>query len=146
MQRKRSAGDYFRRAQQGGASGGFDFDVDGDLGDLFGNIFHQRSRRQPAKRKGDDIDYAVEVTLEEAANGTVRMLSMQVPEACAVCSGTGRIAGATCHTCQGLGSIIETKRLEVKSQPVFRRARAFESAAKVSRAATGAPMATCFLS
>jgi DnaJ-class molecular chaperone len=113
MQRQQSAGDYFRRTQRGSGDAGFDFDSE-DLGDMFGNIFRQRPRRQPAKRKGEDIDYGVELTLEEAARGTTRMLSMQVPETCKVCGGTGQVAGATCHVCQGLGSTIETKRIEVK--------------------------------
>jgi molecular chaperone DnaJ len=112
MQRQQSAGDVFRRSQRG--SGGSSFDVDSDLGDIFGSIFHQRPRRQNAKRKGEDIDYAVEVTLEEAGQGTARTLQMQVPETCTVCGGTGQVAGATCHVCQGLGSTIELKRIEVK--------------------------------
>src|SRR5437868_4203712 len=95
MQRQQSAGDYFRRAQRGSApQGDYQFDTDADLGDIFGSIFRQRPRRQPAKRKGEDIDYAVDLTLEEAANGTTRTLSMQVPETCKTCGGTGQIAGA----------------------------------------------------
>jgi molecular chaperone DnaJ len=113
MQRQQSAGDYFRRAQRPAGDTGFDFGAD-DLGDVFGNIFRQRPRRQPAKRKGEDFDYPIDLTLDEAAAGTTRMLSMQVPEACSVCGGTGQVAGATCHVCQGLGSSIETKRIEVK--------------------------------
>jgi len=116
MQRQHTAGDFFRRSQRSsaGPSGVPGFDVDGDLGDIFGGIFHQRPRRQPAKRKGEDIDYPLEVTLEEATQGTARTLQMQVPEQCAVCGGTGQVAGATCHVCQGLGSTIGLKRLEVK--------------------------------
>jgi molecular chaperone DnaJ len=116
MQRKQSSGDFFRRSQGAGArqTGGFDFDTDQDLGDVFGNIFRQRARRQPVKRKGEDIDYPIEVTLDEATHGTTRTLQMQVPETCSTCGGTGQVAGATCHVCQGLGSKIETKRIEVK--------------------------------
>jgi DnaJ-class molecular chaperone len=117
MQRQQSAGDYFRRAQQsrGGAEYHFDSDGDiGDLGDIFGSMFRQRPRRQAVKRKGEDIDYPLDVTLEEAGNGTTRTLSMQVPETCSTCGGTGQVAGATCHVCQGLGSRIETKRIEVR--------------------------------
>src|SRR5579875_1545232 len=114
MQRQQSAGDFFHRAQTNRSGGDFHYDTDDDFGDLFGNIFRQRPRRQPAKRTGEDIDYPLDVTLEEAANGTTRTLSMQVPETCPTCGGTGQVAGATCHVCQGLGSKIETKRIEVK--------------------------------
>jgi DnaJ-class molecular chaperone len=116
MQRQGSAGDFFRRAGQkaGTATGGgapFDFDI-GDLGDLFGSF--RGRRREPAKRKGEDIDYAMEISLEEAAHGTTRTLQMQVPETCKVCQGTGQVAGAVCSNCQGLGSTIELRRIEVK--------------------------------
>jgi DnaJ-class molecular chaperone len=115
MQRQQSAGDFFHRAQQGRTGNAdYNFDTDADLGDIFGNIFRQRPRRQPAKRKGEDIEYPLDVTLEEAGNGTMRTLSMQVPETCTTCGGTGQVAGATCHVCQGLGSTIGTKRIEVK--------------------------------
>jgi len=114
MQRKQTAGDFFRRSQRGPSDPAGGFDTDADLGDIFGNIFRQRPRRQPLRRKGEDIDYPVEVTLEEATNGTLRTLQMQVPETCTVCGGTGRISGATCHVCEGLGSTIEQKRIEVK--------------------------------
>src|SRR3984957_2158292 len=68
MQRKQSSGDFFRRSQGGGAqsSNDFDFGSGEDFGDIFGNIFRQRAHRQPAKRKGEDIDYPMEVTLDEA--------------------------------------------------------------------------------
>jgi DnaJ-class molecular chaperone len=114
MQRQQSTGDYFRRSQRTSSAPEGDFGFDGDLGDIFGNLFRQRGRRQPAQRKGQDIDYPLEVTLEEAANGTTRMLQMQVPETCSACGGTGQVAGAVCHVCEGLGSKIELKRIEVK--------------------------------
>jgi molecular chaperone DnaJ len=117
MQRRQSAGDYFRRAgTAGGPTGSQDFDVGdlSDLGDIFGGIFRGRSRRQSLKRKGEDLEYPIEITLEEAFSGTTRTIQMQVPETCATCGGTGQVAGATCHACQGLGSTIEMKRLEVK--------------------------------
>lgn len=117
-QRQGSAGDFFRRAgQRAGASTGtggapFDFDI-GDIGDLFGGAFRGRTRQAPAKRKGEDIDYPMDVTLEEAAHGTTRTLQMQVPETCKICQGTGQVAGVTCTNCQGLGSTIGMKRFEV---------------------------------
>ena len=64
---------------------GFQFDQD-DLGDLFGGIFGRNRTggfsRQARPRRGRDIDHPVEVTLEEAYNGSNRILSMQSREAC----------------------------------------------------------------
>ena len=39
---------------------------------------------------------------------------MQSQEACATCGGSGQIAGAVCHVCQGAGALVRPKRIEVK--------------------------------
>ena len=144
MQRQQSSGDYFRRAQHGTSDAGFDFGTD-DLGDMFGSMFRQRPRRQPAKRKGEDIDYAVDLTLDEAVRGTTRMLSMQVPETCAVCGGTGQVAGAVCHVCQGLGSTIETKRIEVKIPAGVQEGSRVRIAGKGQPGSNGGPNGDLYL-
>ena len=101
----------------GGGSQGYSFET-GDLEDLFGGLFGGgRSGgfgRQPRSRKGKDIEHAVEVTLEEAYQGTNRVLSMQTREACPSCGGSGHIANAVCSACMGSGMISGMKRLEVK--------------------------------
>ena len=60
------------------------------------------------------MEYATEVTLEEAFHGATRRIGLQVEEACATCGGSGQIAGAVCHVCQGAGAVLQPKRLEVK--------------------------------
>jgi DnaJ-class molecular chaperone len=122
MQRERaSAGQWYRTTQQsraggtpsGGAGGGSrtpDFDL-GDLGDIFGNIFRQR---QPAARKGEDIDYPLDVSLEEAFQGTTRVLTLQMTEPCVGCNGTGMAGDAICQVCDGAGFSSRPRRLEVK--------------------------------
>jgi molecular chaperone DnaJ len=145
MQRQQSAGDYFRRAQRGAPGTGFDFGGAGDLGDIFGSILHPRPRRQSAKRRGDDIDYSVDLTLEEAAQGATRMLSMQVPETCSTCGGTGQVAGAACHVCQGLGSTIETKRIEVKIPSGVQHGSRVRIAGKGQPGANGGPSGDLYL-
>src|SRR5690348_11278438 len=80
MQRRQSAGDFFRRAGQGagypgGGTGGTGSQYEGDLGDIFGDlgsIFRRRGSRPAAVRKGEPLEYPIEVSLEEAANGTTR--------------------------------------------------------------------------
>lgn len=107
----------------GGNDGFQEFRVEdaGDLGDL-GGVFSQffgrgggaGTRTRPAARRGSDIQQPVEITLEEAYHGTTRTLELMTQEPCPTCGGTGDIAGATCHTCQGLGVILKPRRLEVK--------------------------------
>ena len=127
MQRQRGTHDYFRSAGGGARTSttdGFtfeDLDLGGsDLNDILGGLFGGRGRGRPAQpraRRGEDLEHPVEITLEEAYNGTTRMVALQTPETCTTCEGTGRLAGQACPTCDGLGSIIKTKRLEVKVPP-----------------------------
>jgi DnaJ-class molecular chaperone len=60
------------------------------------------------------VEYAAEVTLEEAYNGTLRTLELHSEEPCATCGGSGQIANAVCHACGGAGVTPRLKRLEVK--------------------------------
>lgn len=117
-QRRQGTHDFFRQtAGTGAPGGGFEygnFDLGDDLGDLLGGLFRGRGRTAPRKTRGENLEHAVEVSLEEAYHGTARTIQMQTPETCPTCGGTGKIAGAVCHTCEGLGSQIKTTRLEVK--------------------------------
>lgn len=101
----------------GSGAQGFEFDQ-GDLGDLFGGIFGRGRTggfsRQARSRRGRDIEHPVEITLEEAYNGSNRTLSMQSREACSSCNGTGFIQNAVCSVCMGSGMTSGMKRIEVK--------------------------------
>lgn len=109
-QKRQSAGS-FRNGAGGGAGDA------GDFGSIFDNLFRRERggpRGQPARRRGQDIETPVEVSLEEAFHSTTRTLSLQTQEACPTCGGTGEVAGATCHTCDGMGQVLRPHRLEVK--------------------------------
>jgi len=103
-------------SQSGGATR-FHFE-EGDLDSLFEELlrgsgagtFHRRSR----PRRGQNIEYPVEVTLEEVYHGTTRMLSLRFEEPCSGCQGTGRIQNMPCSVCRGSGAVSRVKRLEVK--------------------------------
>ena len=124
MQRQRGSYDFFRNAGGGRrtrTTDGVDFEEfdlgGGDFSDILGGIFGRGGRTRTAQsrpRKGEDLEHPVEITLEEAYNGTSRLVALQVPETCQTCGGTGRLADQQCPTCEGLGSLIKTKRLEVK--------------------------------
>src|SRR3989337_2083276 len=103
-------------------AGGAPFTQTFALGDLFGRgggggpfegIFEAFTGRRGPMR-GQNVEYAAEVTLEEAFQGTTRLLGLQSEEAGATCGGSGQIAGAVCHVCQGAGAVVRPKRLEVK--------------------------------
>jgi molecular chaperone DnaJ len=81
------------------------------LSGLFGGA--GRSRRAQPKR-GQDIESPVEISLEEAFNGTSRLLGMQAEEACPACGGSGRVQNAVCASCRGAGAVPKTRQIEVK--------------------------------
>lgn len=110
-------GTRFWDFRQSGDPQGFRFET-GDLDGLFGDLFQgfrtgtSGRRRQP--RRGRNIEYPVDVTLEEAYQGTSRILNLEVEEPCSVCQGTGQIQNVPCSTCRGSGLTSQTKRIEVK--------------------------------
>jgi molecular chaperone DnaJ len=109
---KRAAYDRFGKAafQNGGGGGGFHPGQGFDgFADIFESIFgggQQRGGRQP--RRGADLRYDLEITLEEAYHGTTTDVTLDVSAACGTCAGTGAKAGAgvrACNTCGGMGKI-----------------------------------------
>ena len=107
-----------QRAHGGFSGGGFSFDSGfSDLGSAFGGIFGGGPR---GPRRGQDIESPTEVTLEEAAAGTTRTVSLQSSETCTICGGSGAVANARCHACGGAGEALKPRRLEVKAPPGVR--------------------------
>lgn len=105
-----------------GGGAGYQFDGDiGDLDSLFGELFGgmggRTSHRRTQARRGQDLESPVEVTLEEAYNGTNRTISLQLEEPCTACRGSGRIQNLPCSTCRGAGVVPHIERLEVKIPP-----------------------------
>jgi len=106
---------------QGGGSTRVHFG-EGDLGSLFDDLLQgfRTGRRQARPRRGQDIEYPVEVTLEEACNGATRLLSLGFEEPCSACKGTGKIQNLPCSVCKGSGVSPRVKRIEVKIPPGVR--------------------------
>lgn len=119
MRRQRAGAAY---GAGGGAGPSFSFE--GDISDLFGGrgggagagMFESLFRRAGnGRQRGQDIEHAVRVTLEEAYAGTTRTIELRGPgEVCATCNGAGQLAGATCHACRGTGTTGGSRRVEVR--------------------------------
>jgi len=89
-----------------------------DLDNLFGDLFRGGIRNRRARpRRGQDVEYPVSITLEEAYHGSSRTISLEVKEPCSGCGGAGRIQNMPCSVCQGSGIVTKVKRLEVKIPP-----------------------------
>jgi len=79
---------------------GFDF----DLGDIFGGF--GGGRRQT--KKGQDLQIALEIDLEDVLTGVKKRVSLTKEVVCKACSGSGAEPGSKikdCSTCGGLGSV-----------------------------------------
>jgi len=89
----------------------------GDINEVFESLFKgfgtgTRTGRRP--RRGQDIEHQIEVSLEEAFNGTKRVLELQSEQGCPACQGMGRVKNNICTQCGGAGRIIKPRRLEVR--------------------------------
>lgn len=142
-QRRQSAAGW---ARQGGG-GGFGGDTN-DFGSIFENLFRRERggpRGQPAQRPGQDVETPAEISLEEAYHGTTRTLNLQSFEPCKTCGGSGQVAGAVCHACQGMGQIARNRRLEVKVPAGVKTGSRVRVAGEGQPGVNGGPPGSLFL-
>ena len=90
----------------GGFSGGFSADFSG-FGDIFETFFGGGGRARSGPRPGADLLMKMRVTLEEAAFGTEKEVSLEHIEPCPACDGSGSETRkfTTCATCGGSGQM-----------------------------------------
>jgi len=116
------------RSQYGtgaGAPGGFtwqttagpDFDFGfGNLNDVLEDILGGRggqfTRTRP--RRGQDIQLAIDLTLEDAFQGRARQIAVPLAQVCPRCQGAGLLTnGEPCTVCGARGQTEQIKRLDV---------------------------------
>ena len=111
---KRERYDRFGHAGVDGAAGasGFDAAGFGDIGDIFGEVFGDifggRSRGRGGTRSGADLQYTMELTLEQAVGGDTVEISVPNLATCERCDGSGAKAGTKpvdCSQCGGRGQV-----------------------------------------
>ena len=99
----------------GGFGGGFSGAQGFDFGDIFSQMFGGApggggsggSARQQSQQ-GADLQYGLEISLEEAAAGVKKRITVPTHEECDLCHGSGAKPGtsaSTCSTCRGSGVI-----------------------------------------
>jgi molecular chaperone DnaJ len=103
--------DIFRGADFSSVFGG-----ESDLGDILGRMFGAQfdlggtgSGRGRRRSRGHDIQYEVELTLEEAYRGIKKEIKFPRHEHCKKCDGTGAKSGTslkTCSSCGGQGEVV----------------------------------------
>ena len=92
-----------------GGFGGFDGSSFGGFEDIFSSFFGGGATRNPnAPRQGDDLQYRVNLSFEEAIFGAEKEVHYNREATCKTCSGSGAKPGTspvTCGRCHGQGVI-----------------------------------------
>lgn len=110
----------------GGYGGGRGQDGFADIGDIFETIFGSAfggggmggARQQ--NRRGADLRFDMQVTLEEAFHGKSTEIEIEVSQSCDTCDGTGATPGTgerMCNLCHGQGSVRAKQGLFVVERP-----------------------------
>jgi len=120
---KRAAYDRHGHAGVGGGGGQGPFGQGGgqgfhDINDIFSQVFGDAfgdafgggggRRQQGGPRRGSDLRYDLEITLEQAYQGSEVEISVPTTLTCEVCEGSGAKAGtkpSICSTCGGAGRV-----------------------------------------
>jgi molecular chaperone DnaJ len=108
--------DFFRTifgdlgAQPGHARGG-------GFEDVLGGAFRRGGAQ---RRRGEDVQAGVEISLEEAYRGTRKTFSLEMEEPCPTCHGAGNVGGKPCSQCHGTGWQPARHDVDVKIPPGVR--------------------------
>lgn len=110
---KRAQYDQFGHAGVGGGSGFYSggFGAGSPFGDIFSDIFGDifgGGRQRGRGRRGDDLQYNMEISFEEAAFGVENKVDIPYAKRCDGCGGSGARLGTeakTCPTCRGAGQV-----------------------------------------
>ncbi|MFN3863530.1 MAG: molecular chaperone DnaJ [Erythrobacter sp.] len=115
----------FTQGMNGGGGGPFgggrgDFADIGDIFEtIFGSAFGGGGQRQHSRR-GADLRYDMQLTLEEAFRGKSTEIEIEVSQSCGACDGTGATPGTAerqCNLCHGMGSVRAKQGLFVIERP-----------------------------
>ena len=103
-------------AQQGGGQqqGSYRTNVNfDDLGDIFGDFFGGGRSQRQTTASGVDLEYRMQIDLEESAFGAEKDIKIEKLEKCENCQGKGYDSSAkvvTCPECNGKGRVTRTQR------------------------------------
>jgi molecular chaperone DnaJ len=118
---KRAAYDRFGTAGvRGGGAGGFqggDFSGFGSaftdiFEDMFGDVMGGSARRNAGPMRGSDMQFTLEISLEDAFKGKDAKIKIPTVDPCDACHGTGSEGGGKpekCPTCDGAGRVRATQ-------------------------------------
>jgi molecular chaperone DnaJ len=146
-QARRQQGPFWDFGQGSGATS-FQFGGE-DLGNIFDDLLFGGGRTRTYTRtrpmRGRNLETPIEVTLEEAFQGTSRTISLQSEEHCPTCKGAGVMQHQVCATCQGAGMVPQMKRLEIKIPAGVKTGSRVRIAGKGAPGYSGGPSGDLYL-
>ncbi|MDE3107933.1 MAG: J domain-containing protein [Acidobacteriota bacterium] len=86
----------------------------GSVQDIFDMFFGGMGAQGPSRRgpaPGPDAETSLEITLDEAAFGATRELTLTLPLRCTTCEGSGAAPGTSPVTCEECGGAGEVRRV-----------------------------------
>lgn len=108
----RGPGGFHAGGFEGFAGGNFSDIFEDIFGDMMGGARGPRSGRTGGAMRGADMQYTMEISLDEAFTGKEATIKVPVHDTCGTCKGSGAEGGAkpeTCPTCQGSGRMRATQ-------------------------------------
>ncbi len=102
--------DLFREADFNDVFRDLGFGFGGGFGGIFETLFGSGARGPGARgrSRGSDLQYNLEITLEQAAKGLATEVDVPREEICETCHGSGAAPGSqvkTCNQCGGTGQV-----------------------------------------
>jgi DnaJ-class molecular chaperone len=88
----------------------------GGFSDFFSTLFGARRGTRAGAgfaMRGQDVEAAIELGLEEAHHGATRTISLHTTAMCPTCNGSGVQDKQPCATCRGAGVVTRPKTLDV---------------------------------
>jgi DnaJ-class molecular chaperone len=120
----------------------------GGFSDFFESLFGSRRGRRAGAgfaMRGQDIEAAIELSLEEAHHGTTRPITLQTTAVCPTCNGSGVQAQHPCATCRGAGVVARPKTLDVTIPAGVRHGSVIRLAGQGEPGTGNAPAGDAFL-
>ena len=109
-QKKSAYDQYGHQGVEGMGGGGPNFNdinINDIFGDIFGDVFGTRSSSRRGRR-GSDLQYNLELSLDEAVLGVQKKIKIPSHKECPDCNGSGAAKGSspvTCSNCNGAGQV-----------------------------------------
>ena len=133
---------------------GFRFDF-GDLGgggsglgDIFQEVFSGKSGSGPFRnrnRQGEDLEYSLELGLEEAASGITTRINLAREASCPACLSSGGQGNKPCPQCGGLGRVNQPENIQVRIPAGVNEGSRIRVPGKGNEGSSGGPPGDLFL-